>query len=133
MIARDKVETVIGKGFASKLDTDIFYVTYSFKYTRRKMVEELGCANFIAAARLAKVLRRLHVYSAAQLHRTDPFSLARTRGIGESCIFVAMCILDSRGYDVVKWWGWKDTNDVKFSTYKHNAIRRSNKWKQDVA
>jgi len=133
MIERNTVSQVIGKGFADKLDSEIFKVGLNWFYTRREMVEELGCANFIAAARLAKVLRRLQVHTPAQLYKTDPFSLARAKGIGEAAIFVAMCILDANEYDVIKWWSWKDTNDVKFSTYKHHAMSRSHKHKQEVA
>ena len=131
MIARAKVEAVIGKGFADKLDEMVFH-SGDMGYTRREMVEELGCANFVAAERLGKVLRRLQIHTPAQLHKTDPFSLARARGIGEACIFVAMCILDAKGYDVVKWWQWKDTIDVKFSSFKAHALSRASKRKQDV-
>jgi hypothetical protein len=132
MIVREKVEQVIGKGFADKLDEQIFKVDESFGYTRREMVENLGCANFIAAARLAKVLRRLAVNSPARLNKLDPFSLARAKGIGESALFVAMCILDASGYDVIKWWGFKG-NQAKFSSFKSHAISHARKRKQEVA
>jgi hypothetical protein len=131
MITRTKIETVIGKGFADSLDAPIFQVN-EWRYTRRQMVELLDCANFIAAARLAKVLKRLKIESAAQLNKMDPYSLARTRGIGNACIFVAMCILDAGGYDVLKWWNYKD-NVVKFQTFKHKAIQRASRRKHEVA
>jgi hypothetical protein len=131
MIKRKIVEEVIGKSFADHLDTPIFHVVDHFSFTRREMVEELGCANFIAAARLAKVLKRLGVESAAQLHQLDPFSLARARGIGESALFVATCILDASGYSVQRWWKWKQNdNVVKFSTFKRRALNRASKRKQ---
>lgn len=133
MIVRKKVEQVIGKGFADHLDTAIFKVG-DWQYTRRQMVETLGCANFIAAARLSKVFRKLKIESAAQLNKMDPFSLVRTKGIGQACLFVAMSILDAGGYDVMKWWDYdQKDNVVKFSTFKHHAIRRASKRKQDVA
>lgn len=132
MLARETVEKVIGKGFADKLDEQIFAVDYDFGYTRREMVEKLGCANFIAAARLAKVLRRLNINSPAKLNRLDPFSLARARGIGESALFVAMCILDAHGYDVIKWWHFKG-NVAKFSSFKAHAISHARRRKQEVA
>lgn len=131
MLARTKVERVIGKAFADKLDTEVFSVG-NWTYTRRQMVEDLGCANFIAAARLQKVLRKLGVRTAVQLYKLDPFSLARSRGIGEASLFVAMCILDADGYNVIKWWEYKD-NVAKFSTFKHHAMLRAAKRKQDVA
>lgn len=133
MISRDSVEKVIGKTFADKLDTVVF-VLGKEEFTHRQMVEDIGCANFIAAARLSKVLKRLKIETPAQLYKTDPFSLARAKGIGETALFVAMCILDKHRYDVMKWWEYKqEDNVVKFSTFKHHALRRASRRKQDVA
>jgi len=129
MIARKKVESTIGKGFADKLDEVVFRAD-GWDYTRREMVELLGCANFIAAARLAKVVKRLGIKSPAQLFRFDPFSLVRTKGIGEACIFVAMCILDHNEYDIMAWWKFDRDNVTKFSSFKHHAMRRASKHKQ---
>ena len=130
MLKREVIEKVIGKGFADKLDEPVMDLG-SVTYSRREMVEELNCANFIAAVRLAKVLKKLSVRTPAQLYKMDPFSLARSRGIGEAALFVATCILDANEYSVVKWWGWND-NVVKFSTFKHNAMKRARQYKQAV-
>ena len=132
MLDRKVVESIIGKGFADKLDETIFYLG-ELQVTRRRMVEELGCANFMAAARLGKVLKKLDINTIAKLHRTNPYDIARVRSIGEASMFVAMCILDAGKYDVEKWWGWKETNNVKFSSFKSNAIARAKKRSQAVA
>ncbi len=126
MLERKTIETTIGKGFADRLDE---YIMPNLAITRRAMVEDLGCANFIAAARLDKVLRRLGIDSPAKLFKTNPLDLARCKGIGESAIFVAMCFLDATQYNVEEWWGWKETNELKFSSFKHNAIRKARKSK----
>lgn len=131
MLTREVIQSTIGKGFAEKLE-EVVIDSGSLIITRRGMVEELGCANFLAAARLNKVLRRLGISTPAQLYKTDPFSLVRSRGIGEACIFVAMCILDANDYSVATWWGWKKTNTVKFSAFKHNAINRARKSKHEL-
>lgn len=133
MLKRSTVEKTIGKSFADKLDEVVLDAGPNLSFSRRQMVDELGCANFIAAVRLAKVLRRLDIRTALQLSRTDPFSLARARGIGETALFVAMCILEAHGFNVEKWWGWKATNVVKFSTFKSNAMSRARRHKQEVA
>lgn len=86
MLSKEIVSNVIGKTFADKLDESVIE-SGKIAYTRRQMVEDLGCANFMAAARLQKVLRKLKIYTATQLANTDPFSLARVKGIGESCMF----------------------------------------------
>lgn len=131
MLARDKVESIIGKTFADHLDAVILQAG-ELEYSRREMVETLGCANFIAAARLEKVLRKLKIDTAKDLWNLDPMSLARSRGIGEASLFVAMCILDANDYDVKQWWGWND-NVVKFSTFKSQAMSRAKKRSQEVA
>lgn len=130
MIARTKVEKIIGKGFADKLD-ELIVESGKLVYTRRQMVEQLGCANFVAAAKLSKILRRLDISTPAQLNNMDPFSLARVKGIGESCLFVALCILEANEYDVEDWWQYKD-NNVKFSSFKHNATKRARSKKHEV-
>lgn len=132
MIERKAIEKTIGKGFADKLDEVIIDVSQDISFTRREMVEILGCANFLAAYRLQRVLKRLKIFTAAKLFRTDPFSLVRSKGIGEAAIYVAMCILDSKQYNVEEWWGWKETNALKFSSFKHRAIRKASRNKQEV-
>lgn len=132
MLNRETVESIIGKGFADKLDEVVLEVSPQLTFTRRQMVEDLGCANFVAAAILQKALRKLSIATPAQLFKTDPFSLVRTKGIGEAAMFVAMCILDTAQYNVKDWWGWKETNDLKFSSFKHNATRRASKRKHEV-
>ncbi len=126
MLKRETIDKTIGKEFADKLDESLvtFFCT---EISKRIMVEDMGCANFQAAVRLGKALKKLDINTPAQLHKTSPFDLARLRTVGEATMYVAMCILDSHDYDVEKWWGWKDTNDLKFSSFKHSAMRRAKK------
>lgn len=131
MLNREKIEGTIGKGFADKMDELVMDASEELSFTRREMIEDIGCANFIAAATLSKVLKRLNITTVKQLWATDPFSLVRSKRIGEAAMYVAMCILDTRKYSVVKWWGWKG-NDVKFSTFKHNATRKASRRKHEV-
>lgn len=132
MLTRDVVETTIGKTFADKLDEVVLDVSPQLSFTRRSMVEDLGCANFVAAVTLQKVLRKFGITTPSQLFKTDPFSIVRVKGVGETTMFVAMCILDAAQYNVKDWWGWKETNELKFSSFKHNATRRASKAKHDV-
>lgn len=132
MLERKVVESTIGKTFADSLDVTIFEVG-ELAYSRREMVEQLGCANFHAAVLLQGVLRRLKVKTAKDLYDMDPLSLARAKGIGATCIFVAMCILDANKFNVEKWWGWNQEKVVKFSTFKAKSLRRAKKRGQEVA
>jgi hypothetical protein len=127
MIERKVVESTIGKTFADRLDEIVFDCGPKLFFTRRTMVEELGCANFVAATALQKALKKLGVETPAQLFKTDPFSIVRIKGVGETTMYVAMCILDHAQYSVTEWWGWKETNNLKFSAFKHNAITRASR------
>lgn len=125
----DDVNKTIGKSFADKLE-EIIIESGSMIYSKRSFVEFLGCANFTAGARLQKALKRLGIDTPKKLYQMDPFSIVRVKGIGEAAMYVAMCILDANGYDAVEWWGYND-NTVKFSSFKHNAIRRARKAKHE--
>ena len=131
MLKREIVQNIIGKTFADGLDRVVFECG-NMTYTKRTMVDELHCGNYIAAVNLAKVLRRLGVVSAAQIYRLGPDSLMRAKGIGDAAIFVAMCILHAEGYSVPKWWGWDEDNQLKFHSYRKHVIQRAKKRKQDV-
>ena len=96
-------------------------------YTRQEMIDTLGCGNFAAASHLTAVLKRLGVTTIAALYKLDPGSLARQRLVGITTLYVAMCVLDSEGYDIAKWWGWHQEKVVKFSTYKHRLLQRAKK------
>lgn len=133
---RPKIESVLGKTFADSLD-EIVIKSGFLVFTKRQLIEDLGCGNFAAAKRLNKVLHKLKIGTAKELRYTDPFSLLRTTGVGLTTMYVAMCILDFAGVDVQKWWGWKQEKSggvvLKFSSYKHKAAARALKHKQDIA
>lgn len=119
-----QIHATIGKGFADKTIETVFSVG-EMQYSRQDFINLIGCANFIAAAKLAKVLRRLRIQTIDQLAKYDPYSLHRTKGIGDAALYVAMCLLEFGGYDAVSWWG-KDVEE------KHKAIRRAKQRKHEV-
>lgn len=133
MLKRTIIVKCIGKTFADSLDHFAINVSSNLSYTKREMIELVGCANYNAAARLEKVLKRLKVKSPEDIWKLNPIDLLRIKGIGETSMYVAMCILDINGYSVEEWWGWNG-NVIKFSTFKHHAARRALKrGKQEVA
>jgi hypothetical protein len=126
MLNYTTIHATIGKGFADKQE-ELVFVSGDIVFTRRNMIEELDCANFIAAVRLAKVLRRLRIHTVKQLSKTDPYSLYRCKGIGDTAVYVAMCILDSHGVDINRWWGHKD------AATKETSIRKAKRNKQPIS
>lgn len=116
MLSRTAVETCLSKSFADTLD-DAFVTLLGVSMSRRDVVDTLQLANMIAVKRLEKTLARIKVLSPQQLAETDPMSLYRLKGVGETQVFVAMSLLDSHGFDPVSWWDAFDT--------KHRAKRRA--------
>jgi hypothetical protein len=132
MLKKEVIESLLSKTAADHLDAAFFEVG-NMKYSRRDMIDILKCGNFTAAKKLQKILVKLEVVTPFKLFNTDPFSLLRVKGIGEWTVFVAMCILDAEGYDVEVWWGWKDTNTLKFNAFKQQAVKTARKRQHDVA
>jgi hypothetical protein len=125
MLNYTTIHATIGKTFADKQD-EVIFQSGNLVYTRRELVGIVGCANFIAAARLAKVCRRLKIYTITQLYKTDPYSLYRAKGIGDTAVYVAMCLLDTSNFNVMKWWNKKTSAD------KERSIRRAKRNKQAI-
>lgn len=127
MIKREAIHATLGKTFADRVDDVILDVSDELRYTRREMIDFIGNANFSAAARLNKALKKLKVKTIKQLFEVDPFSLFRMKGVGDTTVFVVMCILDAHKYNVMEWWAWKDADQKKA------AIARAKKHVQEVA
>lgn len=127
MLKRESVHATLGKTFADKLDEPVISVSDELNYSRREMVDFIGNANFSAASRLNKALKKLKVTTIKGLYEIDPFSLYRMKGIGDTTVFVVMCILNAHKYNVMEWWNWKDAEQKKA------AIARAKKHLQEVA
>lgn len=124
MLNYTTIHATLGKGFADKTDEIVFAIG-DMEFSRREFIDTIGNANFIAASRLTKVLKRLKINTITKLHKIDPYSLYRVKGIGDTAVYVAMCVLASHGADVIKWWGPETVE-------KHAAIRKAKKRKQEV-
>lgn len=131
MLKRQTIEKTLGKTVADNLD-EIIINAGEMVYSKRQMVEQLDCGNFMAARRLSKVLRRLSITTPAHLFNIDPGSLLRAKTVGEMTVFVAMCILDAHRFSVSDWWGWDNDRGLHFGALKARAVRRSRKRKHDV-
>lgn len=130
MLTIKKVSDTLGKTFADNLNEKILD-SGSIQFTRHEIVNLLGCANLIAASKLNKVLRRLHIDSHKELWKLGPFALARLQSVGMATMYVAMCVLDYHKYDVIEWWSY-DENELKFSSFKYKAMRRAKKRQETV-
>lgn len=118
----DQVRNTIGKTFADHLDREVLSVG-PIKISAHTLVNEVGCANVVAAHGLSTTLRRLRIKSIKELADIDPASLYRVQGCGHTQVYVAMCLLEHHGVDVSSWWGW----NVKGSAVQRNARQRKTK------
>jgi hypothetical protein len=131
---RVNAQQMIGKAFVEKLETEVVLKIGDTEFARQGMIDSLGCANFNAAARISRTLKRLRVHSIPELFRMDPATLYRIRGVGDTQVYVIMCVLDHFGYSVKEWWGWsEESNRVTFSTHKHRIKVRATRRKDDAA
>lgn len=103
MLNKTVVTKTLGKSFAESLD-EPFVTFFGEEWSRRQIVDRLHLANMTAVRRLENLFKRLRVKTVEQLSTLDPYSLYRTRGVGATQLFVAMCLLDVHGYDPVSWW-----------------------------
>ena len=123
MLSRTAVETCLSKSFADTLD-EAFVTLLGVSMSRRDVVDSLRLANMIAVRRLEKTLVRIKVSTPQQLAATDPLSLYRLKGVGETQVFVAMSLLDHHGYDPVSWWDAFDSKPKRRRAkgHAHEAI-----------
>lgn len=119
---------VFGSPFVRHLSAPLLVIG-SHRYSRHDLVNDLGTGNFTAAARLGRVLKRLHIKSPAQLNDLTPESLARVVGVGVATLYVAMCVLEAEGYSIARWYGWRKHEGVTFETHKRRAFLRSTRRK----
>ena len=103
----------LSTGFVDRWEQDPVLEIGDVYFTRLEMVETLGCGNFNAATRFTKLLRKLKIFSIAQLNKLDPFSLHNTKGVGDAQLMVAMKLLEYGGYDVDHWWEYHTHPSLK--------------------
>jgi|ETNvirome_6_1000_1030641.scaffolds.fasta_scaffold06657_2 hypothetical protein len=120
-------EKLFSRSLHRRLYEDIILSIGKHKWTRVKFINDTGIPYSPAVSKVNKVLRRLHVTSFQQLYKIDPASLAAIIGFGEVSMFIVTSILESHGYNVLKWWGYSSGNDVQFASLKHRIVKEASK------
>jgi hypothetical protein len=90
-----------------------------------ELVHIYHCGNTVAAKRLSRALRRW--FPRATVTMPPPFDqLAATPGVGETQLYVMMCVLDYTGADPLTWVEPKDgTPTVTMSTLRRRAVHHA--------
>lgn len=116
------INTTIGKTFADHLSRPVLTIG-DIEVSAHALVNEVGCANLVAAQGLSATLKRIRCRSIKELANLDPMSLYRVQGCGHTQVYVAMCLLEHHGVDPSKWWGW----ETKGSSVQRQARLKKSK------
>lgn len=111
-----EAQQVCGRTFVRRMTEDPVLNGLS-----RVELGKLGCYNFAAASRLARWMKDKRMREIDDLRRYPAKVLAQQRGIGPATLFVAMVVLDAKGYDATEWAS-SENHPVSRTT---TAIRRT--------
>jgi hypothetical protein len=130
----DQIRDTIGKTFADHLNREVLAIG-RLKISAHALVNEVGCANLVAAQRLSQTLKRLGVKDIRQLARIDPASLYRVQGCGHTQVYVAMCLLEHhvRDFDASKWWGWEVKGEAVLRAARDKTKQGPHELPDDIA
>lgn len=125
--AIERANTIIGKGFADDLSEVILEIG-SDKFTKLEVIEQLGCGNLSAARRITRLLKKTFVLQGTRhLYEMTPGDILRIRGVGAASMWVLMCALDYKGFNIERWWKWETKKNIKFSSYRHRVLTQAKK------
>ena len=109
-----RVPKIYGASLRRWYDQETVLEFSELPYTRREMIDVLGCGNFIAAKRLSLACKQFNILTLSDLDRVGLHGLLRIDGVGERAAWVAACLLDKARYDVMAWID-RDAKDVSRS------------------
>lgn len=124
---RAQLDRLMDKAFLDRLNEGVLTIGTT-TLNAREFIGQVGVPNLVAARKLTKVLKELNIKTIKELFNLGAIPLLRVKGVGNAQMWVAMHLLDSHAYDVLKWWGWTNVQPPpKFSTYRHHARERVKK------
>lgn len=98
-----KLRPRLGKTFIDRLTTETILKIGNNTYSRDDLVRECRCGNFAAARRLNKVLEDIGITEVADLAHLAPEDLARVKGVGETTVYVLLCLQDHAKVKLLEW------------------------------
>ena len=127
-----KLRPRLGKTFIDRLTTETILKIGNNTYSRDDLVRECRCGNFAAARRLNKVLEDIGITEVADLAHLAPEDLARVKGVGETTVYVLLCLQDHAKVKMLEWgmtWSTyaKHARETKPAEKKKRNNRRASK------
>lgn len=107
---------ILGKTFVTNEHGTLLEIG-ALRYNRWSL-GRLGCPHPSAAIKLNRVCKDLGVKTLAQLAKAAP-QIGRYKGLGVTCYWVVLAILDEAGYDPETVHG----DEVTYATMKRKALR----------
>lgn len=93
----------LGKSFVRRLTEDPVLTIGDRSWTRDLLVREAVCGNFAAARRLQWALAKLGITDLAQMNGATIEQLASVSGVGETTIYVLLCVQDALNLTQSTW------------------------------
>src|SRR5947208_546499 len=91
----------LGSSFLKRLTGETILQVGSQNWTRDRLVREAGCGNFAAARKLHRALAELPEGTKLNGHLIE--SLAEQHGVGETTIYVLLCVQEATGQHSKLW------------------------------
>lgn len=81
-------------------------------YSKHHLVREFGTGNFLAARRLALLMKEWKLKSIMDFFKMPPRSLGEQKGVGTTMLYVLICIGRAKGVDIQAWYKQETTFDT---------------------
>jgi hypothetical protein len=123
----DTLRPRLGKTFLDRLTSDVVLTVGTKTYSRDALVRELKVGNFAAARKLGKALDDLGITNPADLAHLAPEDLARIRGVGETTVYVLLCLQDNLKQGLLAFdhtWATYAKHARKPQQAKHESARK---------
>lgn len=126
-------QEVLGKALLDHQEKVVLQIGRD-SWTRQALIDELHCGNFVAAAKLTKVLRDLDVKSVKDAYRSLLFTeLMAIRGVGVTCLYVLMTAMEARALNPLVWVDWDREPRTLLTKITHARIEFTRKPKKAKA
>lgn len=99
----DPLTRKLGSTFVKRLIGETILSIGDETFSRDRLVIDAKCGNFAAARRLMTALGKVRVRTVAELKTLNPRDLARQPGVGETTIYVLLCVQDALGLKSADW------------------------------
>jgi hypothetical protein len=116
----------LGSSFVKRLVGETIITIGNQSWSRDRLVRYAKCGNFAAAKRLQHALEAAKVETTKELQTLDPLVLAQQKGVGETTIYVLLCVQaelhqQQLSWGNVTWRTWRDHVEAEADAKRRSA------------